>query len=290
MAVIKLSIWSRNMSDKVFMFFQKTLPKRLLTEFLGFLANIKGGSLTTGFIKYFIRKYKVDMSEAVNENPSYYPSFNSFFTREIKKELRPFANSDLISPVDGAVSQIGLIKKDQIFQAKGKSFTIEALLGGDKDLANVFRNGLFATLYLSPKDYHRIHMPCAGKLLKMIYIPGDLYSVNPLTAQNIDALFARNERVVCVFEGERGPFALVLVGATVVGSIKTSWHGIVNSPRPTSVHTWEYDGQLQLEKGEEMGQFLLGSTVVLVYPENSYEWHPSWLSEKTIRLGEAMSQ
>lgn len=277
------------MSDKFFMFCQRTMPKRMLTEFLGKLANIKGGRFTTSFIRYFIRRYGVNMDEAVHSDPGFYKTFNEFFTREIKKEVRPFAKSDLISPVDGAISQLGKINIDQLFQAKGKSFTTEALLGGDSVLANQFENGVFATLYLSPKDYHRIHMPCAGSLKKMVYVPGDLYSVNPLTARSIDQLFARNERVVCLFEGELGPFILVLVGATVVGSMRTSWHGVVNSPRPHEVVHWNYDGTLKLEQGQEMGQFLLGSTVVMLFPESSYGFVPEWQPERSIRLGEAMA-
>lgn len=272
------------------MFFQRTMPKRLLTEFLGMLANIKGGGLTTSFIKYFIKRYKVNMSEAVQPNPSFYKTFNEFFTREIKKEVRPLSSLDLISPVDGAISQLGKIDSDHVFQAKGKSFTTTALVGGDKDVSRHFENGIFATLYLSPKDYHRIHMPCTGRLKKMIYVPGDLYSVNPLTARSIDQLFARNERVVCVFEGELGLFAMVLVGATVVGSMRTSWHGIVNNPRLKGVCSWDYEGELVLEKGAEMGQFLLGSTVVLLFPESSYEFVSEWEPERVIQLGEAMGQ
>lgn len=278
------------MSDQLFLFFQRLLPKKHLTEFLGKLANIKGGRLTTSFIRYFIKRYGVNMQEAVQEDPAFYETFNAFFSREIKKELRPFADSDLISPVDGAISQLGKINIDQIFQAKGKSFTTTALLGGDSILAEQFHHGRFATLYLSPKDYHRIHMPCGGKLKKMIYVPGDLYSVNPLTARSIDRLFARNERVVCVFEGDAGLFAMVLVGATVVGSIKTRWHGVVNSPRPIGLHTWQYNGDYYLEKGDEMGQFLLGSTVVLVYPDVGYEFEPDWQPGRPITMGEAMAR
>lgn len=276
------------MSDRLFMLFQKILPKRLLTEFLGKLANIKGGKLTTRFIDYFIKKYDVNMSEAVQSSPSFYKTFNQFFTREINSDLRPISTSELVSPVDGAISQLGKINIDHIFQAKGKSFTISALLGGESFLSEQFNHGLFATLYLSPKDYHRIHMPCSGRLRKMIYIPGDLYSVNPLTARSIDKLFARNERVVCVFDGEHGPFVLVLVGATVVGSIKTRWHGVVNSPRPGHLQTWQYNGDLVLDKGEEMGQFLLGSTVVLLLPDVGYELSNHWQPEVSIKMGEAM--
>lgn len=278
------------MSEKLFLFFQKILPKRLLSELLGKLAETQGGSLTTSFIRYFIKRYGVNMDEAVHDDPAFYKTFNDFFIREIKSELRPFANSALISPVDGAISQLGNINGEQVFQAKGKSFTSTALLGGDRELAKQFNNGLFATLYLSPKDYHRIHMPCAGRLKRMIYVPGDLYSVNPLTARSIDALFARNERVVCLFDGEAGPFVMVLVGATVVGSMETVWQGVINSPRPYGVRSWHYDGSMHLEKGAEMGRFLLGSTVVMLFPEAAnYEFEPNWQPEKSIKMGEAMA-
>lgn len=278
------------MNDQLFLFFQKILPKRFLTEMLGKLAEIKGGGMTTSFISYFIKRYGVNMNEAVHSDPSFYKTFNDFFTREIKAELRPLATAQLISPVDGAISQVGEIQNEQIYQAKGKAFTTKALLGGDPTLAQYFTNGLFATLYLSPKDYHRIHMPCAGRLKSMSYIPGDLYSVNPLTARSIDELFARNERVVCVFEGDDGPFVMILVGATVVGSIATTWHGRVNSPRPQAIRRWDYDGNLLLEQGAEMGRFLLGSTVVMLFPQNeSYQLESSWQPEKTIKMGEAMT-
>lgn len=278
------------MSDQLFLFFQKVLPKRFLTELLGKLAEVKGGGLTTSFISYFIKRYGVNMDEAVHSEPTFYKTFNEFFTREIKSELRPLAVAPLISPVDGAISQVGEIQNEQIFQAKGKSFTSTALLGGDSALAQHFTNGLFATLYLSPKDYHRIHMPCAGRLKSMVYIPGDLYSVNPLTARSIDELFARNERVVCVFEGDDGPFVMVLVGATVVGSVATTWHGVVNSPRPQGVRRWDYDGSHHLRQGEEMGRFLLGSTVVMLLPQtDTYQLEPSWQPEKMIKMGEVMA-
>lgn len=277
------------MSDTLFIFFQKVLPKKQLTEFLGKLARVKGGKFTTSFISYFIKKYGVDMNEAVQSDPAFYKTFNDFFTREIKEDLRPLANAALISPVDGAVSQVGAIKEEQIFQAKAKSFTTTALVGGNTELAQQFKNGLFATLYLSPKDYHRIHMPCAGRLKKMIYVPGDLYSVNPLTARTIDRLFARNERVVCVFEGDHGPFVMVLVGATVVGSIATVWHDAINCPRPLGVQEWDYSGDLLLQKGEEMGRFLLGSTVVMLFPDVGYQLEQAWLPETEIKMGEAMA-
>ena len=277
------------MSDQLFMFLQKVLPKRVLTEFLGKLAETRGGGLTTSFIKYFIKRYGVNMAEAIYSDPAFYKTFNDFFTREIKPELRPIGTTALVSPVDGAISQLGKINGQQIFQAKGKSFTVSALLGGDQELANHFVDGIFATLYLSPKDYHRIHMPCNGRLRKMIYVPGDLYSVNPLTARSVDELFARNERVVCVFEGDQGLFAMVLVGATIVGSIATTWHGVINSPRLNEPHEWKYNGELVLQKGQEMGRFLLGSTVVMLFPDVGYQLLDSWYPEADIKMGQEMA-
>jgi phosphatidylserine decarboxylase precursor len=192
--------------------------------------------------------------------------------------------------VDGAISQFGAIERDQIFQAKGHSYSTTALVGGDRELAARFENGSFATLYLSPRDYHRIHMPCAGKLTRMIYVPGALFSVNPTTARGVPGLFARNERVVCVFESAFGPFVLTLVGATIVGSMATVWHGVVNPPRPGVVREWRYDEQNARcpEKGQEMGRFLLGSTVVMLFPKDTLAFNPDWAPTRAIRMGEAM--
>jgi phosphatidylserine decarboxylase len=208
----------------------------------------------------------------------------------LKEGARPLASSTWVCPVDGAISQCGPIDKDQIFQAKGHQYSTRALVGGDESLAAQFQNGQFATLYLSPRDYHRIHMPIAGKLLRMIHVPGDLFSVNPTTARGVPGLFARNERVVCEFETEQGPMVLVLVGATIVGSMATVWHGQVNPPRPGMVREWRYDTQdVQLQKGEEMGRFLLGSTVVMLFPQNSIQFPADWLSTRPLCMGEAMS-
>jgi phosphatidylserine decarboxylase len=193
--------------------------------------------------------------------------------------------------VDGAISQFGHIHADQIFQAKGHQYSTTALVGGDAQLAAQFQDGEFATIYLSPRDYHRIHMPCAARLLQMIYVPGDLFSVNPTTARGVPGLFARNERVVCVFESEKGPFVLTLVGATIVGSMATVWHGIVNPPRPGQIKVWNYQDQdIRLAKGEEMGRFLLGSTVVLLFPKDTLNFNPNWQAAASVRLGEAMAQ
>lgn len=279
------------MSDRFSVLPQYLLPKRALTQLMGFLANLQAGATTTAVIRWFIKRYQVDMSEALNPDPAAYPSFNAFFTRALQPNARPLAQADWICPVDGAVSQIGAIQGDQIFQAKGHHYSTQALVGGDAKLAEQFRNGHFATVYLSPRDYHRIHMPCAGKLLRMIHVPGDLFSVNPTTARGVPGLFARNERVVCVFEGPHGPFVMVLVGATIVGSMATTWHGTVNPPRPGTVREWSYaDQDIRLEQGAEMGRFLLGSTIVLLTPPSNLQFSAHWQATTAVRLGEAMAQ
>jgi len=265
-------------------------PKRLLTLYAGFMASTEWGWYTTRLIRNFIRDYKVDMNEAAQPDPTAYKSFNDFFTRALKPGARPIANADLICPVDGAISQFGRIDKHSIFQAKGHEYTTQALLGGDAALAAPFVDGSFATIYLSPKDYHRIHMPCDGRLTRMIHVPGDLFSVNPVTAQGVPGLWARNERVVCLFEGPRGPWSLVLVGATIVGSMQTVWHGVVNTKRPGKIREWRYDGQdIVLKKGDEMGRFLLGSTVIMTFPKDDIAFNPAWEPAKPVRLGEEMA-
>lgn len=278
-------------SDRLSVLPQYLLPKRALTQLMGYLANLQAGATTTAVIRWFIQRYQVDMSEALNPDPSAYASFNAFFTRALRPDARPLAHADWICPVDGAVSQIGPIQGDQIFQAKGHNYSTQALVGGDLQLARQFENGHFATVYLSPRDYHRIHMPCTGKLIRMIHVPGDLFSVNPLTARGVPGLFARNERVVCVFEGPMGPFVMVLVGATVVGSMATVWHGIVNPPRPGKIREWDYtDQDIHLEQGAEMGRFLLGSTIVLLTPASDLQFSAHWQAATPVRLGEAMAQ
>ncbi|HEY0490890.1 MAG TPA: archaetidylserine decarboxylase [Telluria sp.] len=269
---------------------QYLLPKQALTTFAGRVAGAKGGGMTTGLIRWFVGKYGVNMDEAVNPDIESYTSFNEFFTRPLRDGVRPLADADFICPVDGAISQVGEIDDHQIFQAKGHKFTTMQLVGGDATLASHFQHGSFANLYLSPKDYHRLHMPCDGRLTRMIYVPGALFSVNPTTARGIPGLFARNERVVCVFESpEHGPFVMVLVGATIVGSMATVWHGVVNPKRTGKVSEWTYDGQqVVLKKGEEMGRFLLGSTIVMLFKPDTIKFNPDWGPERSIRLGEMM--
>ena len=278
------------MSDRLPVLPQYLFPKQALTTFAGWVAGKERGAVTTWIIRRFVAKYGVNMGEALDSDIASYPSFNAFFTRALKPGARPLAQADLISPVDGAISQFGAIEGDQIFQAKGHRYSTTALVGGDAVLAAQFAHGSFATLYLSPKDYHRIHMPCDGRLLRMTYVPGDLFSVNPTTARGVPGLFARNERVVCVFETARGPFVLVLVGATIVGSMATVWHGVVNPPRGGEIREWRYDDrQLLLRQGEEMGRFLLGSTVVMLFPAPPLDFTPDWVPARPVRLGEAMA-
>jgi phosphatidylserine decarboxylase len=268
---------------------QYLIPKQALTAFAGWVAGSQWGGVTTGIIDWFVKRYNVNMSEAANSDTASYKSFNEFFTRPLHGDARPLATAAFVSPVDGAISQCGPIAGDQVFQAKGHSYSTRALVGGDAALAAQFQDGEFATLYLSPRDYHRIHMPCAGRLTRMVYVPGDLFSVNPTTARGVPGLFARNERVVCVFEGAQGPFVMVLVGATIVGSMATVWHGVVNPPRPGLVREWIYEmGSITLTQGEEMGRFLLGSTVVMLFPKGVMQFNADWTPARPIVMGEAM--
>ena len=279
------------MSDRRKVLPQYVLPKRSLTAFAGRVASRERGTTTTRLVRWFVRKYGVDLGEAVESDPAAYASFNDFFTRALKPGARPLARADLVCPVDGTISQFGAIEHDQVLQAKGHRYSTTALVGGDHALAERFHDGTFATLYLSPKDYHRIHMPCDGTLVRMIHVPGSLFSVNPVTARGVPRLFARNERVVCVFESDLfGLFVLTLVGATIVGSMATVWHGVVNPPRVRRVGEWQYpERAVQLKQGEEMGRFLLGSTVVLLFPKRALRFNPRWQPGATIRLGEAMA-
>jgi phosphatidylserine decarboxylase len=277
------------MSDSLAVLPQYLLPKKALTIFAGWVAGAQGGAFTTALIRWFVKRYQVNMAEAAAPDIATYTSFNDFFTRALRPDARPPADADYLCPVDGAISQVGPITGDQIFQAKGHSYSTTALVGGDATLAAQFQDGAFATLYLSPRDYHRIHMPCYGSLRRMIYVPGDLFSVNPTTARGVPGLFARNERVVCVFDSAEGPFVLTLVGATIVGSMATVWHGQVNPPRSPQICEWHYEAnQVVLRKGEEMGRFLLGSTVVMLFGKGRLAFNPEWTAARPIRLGEAM--
>lgn len=255
----------------------------------GHIAGARGGGMTTRLIRWFVRKYGVDMTEAEKDDLAFYPTFNAFFTRPLKAGARPIADAPFVSPVDGAISQLGTIDDHRMLQAKGHWFTVEELLGGDAAMAEPFRRGSFANLYLSPRDYHRIHMPCSGRPVRMVHVPGDLFSVNPVTARGVPNLFARNERVICEFTSPvAGRFIMVLVGATIVGSIATVWHGTVARKRGRTVTEWAYDEPVALAQGEEMGRFLLGSTVVLLFEPDTIAFNPVWAPERPVRLGEPM--
>ena len=287
--------------ESTFVTLQHWLPKLALTRFAGLVAGWRGGAITQWIIRRFVAKYGVNMAEALEPRVETYATFNEFFTRALRVDARPMPSENEASwlcPVDGAISQFGPIERDQIFQAKGHRYSTRALVGGDVALAAKFEDGAFATLYLSPRDYHRIHMPCDGTLTRMIYVPGALYSVNPATARGIPGLFAINERVVCVFDTASGPFVLALVGATIVGSMATVWHGVVNPPRTRDVREWRYGNALgeeppvALKRGDEMGRFLLGSTVVMLWPpmpSRTLQFSPHWAPGKAIRLNELMA-
>jgi len=276
--------------DHLAVLLQYLLPKQLLTEFAGKVAS-RRGIWVPSLINWFIGRYQVNMMEAANTDSHSYATFNDFFTRALKPGARPLSSSAFVCPVDGAISQFGAIEHDLLFQAKGHTYSTTALVGGDVQLAAQFTEGSFATIYLSPKDYHRIHMPCDGRLLRMIYVPGELFSVNPVTARGVPGLFARNERVVCVFDSDYGQFVLTLVGATIVGSMATVWHGVINPPRSRDIRQWQYaDQQINLKKGDEMGRFLLGSTVVLLFKKNMLQFNAQWTAAMPVRMGEAMSE
>ncbi|KPP99845.1 archaetidylserine decarboxylase [Marinobacter sp. HL-58] len=283
------------MYDKLFVTGQYVAPQLAISRLAGRLAdNESVPALKNRVINWFIGRYGVDMSEALESDPAAYPSFNAFFTRALKPGLRPVdtRESVLVSPVDGAISQLGSITGGRIFQAKGQSFNLNELLGGEQQRAGVFENGEFATIYLAPKDYHRIHMPLAGTLREMVYVPGKLFSVNPTTAENVPNLFARNERVVCIFDTAAGPMALVLVGAMIVGSVETTWAGIV-APGQRQVDVTRYDGlqkPIRFEKGEEMGRFRLGSTVIMVMPRGSVTWNGDQVAGGRVQMGEAFGE
>lgn len=277
----------------LFVALQYIYPKQLLTSAAGAFARAALGGVTTAAIRWFANRYRVNLAEAEQSDPAGYRTFNEFFTRPLRTGARPLAQADFVCPVDGAVSVVGALDGDRLIQAKGHTYTMTALLGGDTERAARFAGGSFATIYLSPRDYHRIHMPVAGRLTRMVHVPGALFSVNPETVRGVPGLFARNERVVCHFETAFGPFVLVLVGATIVGSMATAWHGVVNPPRPGRLRTWDYPldgaGSVSLAQGDELGRFLLGSTVVMLFPKPGVRFGDDWLPGRATRMGEAMA-
>lgn len=286
------------MLDKLKIIFQYILPKNLLTQLAGWGADCRAGWLLTRIVlKTFVRIYKIDMQEAQQPDLATYSTFNEFFTRPLRKEARPI-NTDpniLVMPADGVLSQFGHINGHDILQAKGHSYNLKALLAGDDKMVTCFTNGDFITTYLSPRDYHRVHMPCNGVLRKMLYVPGKLFPVNSLAAASIPNLFARNERVICLFDTDFGPMALILLGATIVGSIETAWFGTVVPPREGIIKSWRYphlkaEGSILLLKGQEMGRFKLGSTVISLFSSGHIVLEESLHLRKVTRVGQRLAK
>ncbi|MFT5064382.1 MAG: phosphatidylserine decarboxylase [Gammaproteobacteria bacterium] len=279
------------MKDSLFIFFQNSVPKHLITRFGGNLAESENKQIKTRFINFFLKNFDIDMSEAKESDPGAYKSFNAFFTRALKPGIRPIdeARKSVACPADGAISQLGRISDGEVFQAKGQSFDVTTLLGGDAEDSAPFQNGEFATIYLSPRDYHRVHMPIDGKLLKTIYCPGPLFSVNQTTAENVDSLFARNERLVSIFETAAGPMAYVMVGAMIVGGIETVWQKDVFTDRSKPLVTDYSDSDITLNKGEELGRFKVGSTVILTFAEGAIKWRKQFVATATTVMGEGIA-
>ena len=279
--------------SKLFSWLQYLLPQHLLSRLTGRLADCRFGWIKNQLIKAFIKRFNVDMSEALQEDPTAFSSFNDFFTRELKPDAREILAdpSQLVSPADGAISELGELQHGQLMQAKGINYSLTRLLGGDLEKAQPFMGGSFATIYLSPRDYHRVHMPIQGRLLETIYIPGKLFSVNQATADNVPGLFARNERLVCFFETPAGPMALILVGAMIVAGIETVWDGQVAPPaRQVTLRDFNNPQPVVLEKGQEMGRFKLGSTAIVVFGPDAVEWREDLQNGTPVRLGEALAK
>jgi phosphatidylserine decarboxylase len=275
---------------------QYLIPKRLLSRMMHALTRIRWHTWKTWQIDWFIRRYHVDMNLAKNSDPRSYADFNSFFTRELRRDARTVASGayEIACPVDGSVSQIGTIDEMLIFQAKGHYYHLEQLLGGSSARAEPFKGGRFATLYLAPKDYHRIHMPLRGQLREMVYVPGRLFGVNASTACVVPGLFARNERVICIFDTDAGPMALILVGALFVASMQTVWSGVVTSNSGKTATVWDYssagENPVILERGEEMGRFNMGSTVIVLFGQGSMQWEPAIKPDNAIQMGQLLGR
>jgi phosphatidylserine decarboxylase len=275
-----------------FILLQKIVPHHLLSRLTGKFAASEVGWLKNLLIQRFIAAYGVNMQEAAEPDPTKYPSFNAFFTRALKHGARGLASASnaVLSPADGAISALGPIHDDAIFQAKGHDYSLTTLLGGDTERAAPFRNGSFATVYLSPRDYHRVHIPLGGTLREMIYVPGELFSVNQVTAENIPGLFARNERAVCIFDTAVGPMAVVLVGAMIVAGIETVWAGHV-APSTHGLRVTDYRNAqppIHLHRGDELGRFLLGSTAIVLFGPNVATWREDLMAGSPVRMGEQM--
>ncbi|GHA95579.1 archaetidylserine decarboxylase [Modicisalibacter luteus] len=274
--------------DQLFSLIQYPLPHHLISRLVGQLAECRTPWLKNLLIEQFIRVFDVDMSQALEPNPHTYDCFNAFFTRAMRDDARPIGDG-LVSPTDGVLSQSGRIEHGTLIQAKGQAYSLTTLLGGDSRRAEPFRNGSFATIYLSPRDYHRVHMPLGGTLREMAYVPGRLFSVNLATAANVPGLFARNERLVCIFDTEFGPMAMVLVGAMIVAAIETVWAGQI-TPKSGQVQTTRYNEAIELAKGAEMGRFKLGSTVILCFPRPVDFREDLSINNSMVSMGQPLGQ
>ncbi|WP_196160012.1 archaetidylserine decarboxylase [Reinekea sp. G2M2-21] len=282
----------QTLQDFLFLALQYLLPHHLLSRLVGVLAESEWSIIKIPLMRFFLKRFGIDLSEAERERLEDYRNFNDFFTRALKPGRRPQQGTEnsWTSPVDACVSQFGRMQGDQLIQAKGKTFTLPALLGGDQGMAQHYQDGEFITLYLSPKDYHRIHMPMKATLVKTTFIPGKLFSVNPLTAGHVDRLFARNERLVCEFESDQGRFLMVLVGAMIVASIETTWSGIVAPFERKIIQQSITASQLDFNRGEEMGRFRLGSTVIMVFEPGKMSWNEQIKIGANLQLGQLLSQ
>lgn len=283
----------RTLKDRLFIASQYIIPQHLLSRLVGWLARCEISWIKNPLISLFIGQFNVNMAEAQRQRPDQFRHFNDFFTRELLDGMRTIddAEQGLVSPADGAVSQLGKIQNGRVFQAKGQDYSLIELLGGDTQRANEFMGGEFATIYLSPKDYHRVHMPVGGTLREMVYVPGDLFSVNKTTAENVPRLFSRNERLVCIFDTDNGPMAMVLVGAMIVAAIETVWAGLITPPkRELKVTDYRDPQPITLNKGDEMGRFLLGSTVILCFPEGRMDWLQELTADSPLQMGQAIGQ
>ncbi len=280
----------KSLATWLFATLQYPLPQHALSRLWLRLSRLQQPWLKDRLIRWFISRFAINLDEAANPNPTHYPHLNAFFTRALRPDARPLvAESDaVLSPVDAAISQIGSITGDTLLQAKGHHYTLEALLT-EAEAAAPYRNGAFTTLYLSPRDYHRIHLPLAGRLRRMLHVPGRLFSVNAATTDHVPGLFARNERVICHFDCDHGPFAMVLVGAMLVGGIETVWHGEVTPPRGRRIGCWDYPEGPIFARGAEIGRFNMGSTVILLLPPGMARWQPALAPGGRVRMGEAIA-
>ena len=275
---------------------QFLLPHHGLCNAMHAVTRIRAPFIKNPLIKWFAKQYEVNMDEAVEPDPTTYEHFNAFFTRALKPELRPVCEeaNALLSPVDGAISQVGAISQGNIFQAKGRSYSLLELIGGDQQLTKEFAEGSFITLYLSPKDYHRIHMPLSGKLKHMLHVPGRLFSVSAATTRVVNRLFARNERVVTLFENaSAGDFYVISVGALFVGSMETVWHGAITPPHGGFLKRWDYDNNdasVNLTEAQEMGRFNMGSTVILLFKPGTVRWSENLTVDSPVRMGQKLGE